>query len=1057
MKYTLALSGTFDVENYGDLLFPEIFKRSMIKRGLDFELLPFSPGSSENELNGSFNGHVYSIREIEKINEQTPIDAVLIGGGSLIHFNNIKVRLPGEKESINNYKSPYSWFLPALFAAEKNINLLFNLPQVPFEISEEFKPITKEILKYSKYISFRDSFSAEFIKNAYSENETIPEITVCPDSVCCISDLIKKEELKKYFEKLNIKKPYAVLHLNLTMNPKDREYIAECIKYIKSQGLEVVMLPLGYTHRDEEILSDFNNKTGKMCFEFDRKLSVFEMISVLANSQLYVGTSFHGAVTALSYGIPAISYNSAHPYKNIELFRQFEIEQFVTTDAQQLSKLAEMALNENIVINNTEVQEKINRHFDRIYNYITEGNDKKISNDDICFATGKALIDIYGSSQETVTKLQTEIKKRDDSLISAYSKINALNYKVNDFVSTEKEREKEAEKYLDLYLEIKNSKYWKLTAPARLVTGKLKKLLNKLGIKKHKAKKISVPIVKYPLREKAVFGIDELQRKTEEEYKFEYSPKISIVVPLFNTPLIFLKEMVESVKNQTYKNWELCLADGSDGKHLEVENYCEKIAEDDKRVKYKKLEKNEGISENTNRCIEMSTGEFIALFDHDDILAPSALFEVVRKINEEKADFVYTDEAVFESPDIRKIVSIHNKPDFAPDNLKANNFICHFTVFDKNLLSLTGGFRKECDGSQDHDLMLRLTDKAEKIVHIPKILYFWRSHPNSVASDINSKTYAIAAGIKAVKDNIESHGMKAEVKSSKAFPAIYEIKYEIKSRDKVSIIIPNKNHRKDIERSISSIFLNTSYENFEIIIVDNGSDDKLTLDYYDVIKNDPRVTILKYDIEFNYSKLINFGVKNSAGDYIVLLNSDIEIVSEDWIEQLLMYSQRDDVGAVGGKICYPDNTIQNAGTFFGTNNEFLQGSAFYKISKNQIGYMGRLCYSQNVSAVSGAFMMMKKDIFQNLSGMDEHFVGAYGDTDLCLRIRKTGKLIVWTPFAEIYHYEVNGVSSESGNSVARRNFKNDFSLFKNRWESVLEKGDPYYNPNFSGEDYNFTY
>lgn len=615
---------------------------------------------------------------------------------------------------------------------------------------------------------------------------------------------------------------------------------------------------------------------------------------------------------------------------------------------------------------------------------------------------------------------------------------------------------------------ISNSNSWKITKPVRSTLDFLKRKLFFRGpfkmIRKffhhartsgfratvHKTKFYFAERKKLKERGKVDFSkITEKRRMAEQSEHFDRDICFSILVPLYNTPIEFLDEMIQSVVGQTYSKWELCLADGSDAEHDSVEIECMKWVTKDSRIKYCKLEKNLGISENTNACIDMATGNFIALFDHDDVLHPSALYEMMKAICEQDADYVYTDEATFESPNINKIITIHCKPDFAIDNLRSNNYICHFSAFSRALLDKTGKFRSEYDGSQDHDMILRLTANAQKVVHIPKLLYFWRSHPMSVAMEINSKVYAIEAGKKAVKESLRRDGYEVEVESTRAFPTIYRIRYQIKSKDLVSIIIPNKNHVKTLKKCISSILERSTYQNYEILIVDNGSTEKSVLDYYKSIQNHPNIRILYYNHPFNYSAINNFAAQQAKGDYFILLNNDIQIITRRWIEELLMYVQREDVGAAGAMLYYPDNTIQHAGIILKLGADRIGGHAFYRFPRNTIGYMGRACYAQNMSAVTAACMMVKASVFREIGGFDESFPVAFNDIDFCLKIRKSGKLIVWTPFAEAYHYESKTRGKDDQDEEHRLRFKVDCQRFRERWTKELEQGDPYYNPNFS--------
>ena len=622
---------------------------------------------------------------------------------------------------------------------------------------------------------------------------------------------------------------------------------------------------------------------------------------------------------------------------------------------------------------------------------------------------------------------------------------------------------------------------WKVTKPLRVLMHfclrqfrRVKNLGGPRGI---------IAKIKYKKREKLAmknygtlsFPTPE-RRKEEEETVFANPVKISILVPLYNTPEKFLREMIESVQAQTYKNWELCLADGSDDAHKNVGEICKSYYDADSRIIYKKLEKNEGISGNTNRCYKMATGEYIGLFDHDDVLHPEALFEYVKVINEKGADYIYCDETTFKGDSIDNMLTMHFKPDYAPDNLRANNYICHFSVFKRELLEGTDLFRPKFDGSQDHDMILRLTDNAKCIVHVPRLLYYWRSHAGSTASNINAKTYAIDAAKGAVADHLRHHGYEHfHISSTRAFETIFRIRYEIKGNPPVSIVIANKDHYDDLNRLLTSIEDRSTYTNFEIVIVENNSTEERIFEYYsdllgfsydaaaEVQKSSGEgallgkipVTIVTYKGKFNYSAVNNLGVKHSTGEYLLLLNNDMEVISVDWIEELLMYAQRGDVGAVGGKLYYADRTIQHAGVVIGLGAHRTAGHTHYKQSRENLGYMGRLCYAQNVSAVTGACLMVSRENFDAVGGLDEGFEISLNDVDLCLKLREKGLLNVFTPFCELYHYEsASRGLDDQGEKLERYNKESE--KFREKWKVQLEAGDPYYNPNFSLDRSDFS-
>ncbi len=608
---------------------------------------------------------------------------------------------------------------------------------------------------------------------------------------------------------------------------------------------------------------------------------------------------------------------------------------------------------------------------------------------------------------------------------------------------------------------IKGGAIWKLSKPVRSCIHLLKRTkdrLSRYGSLKGIARKIkSKGIEKQAKVQHGTASFpDEQQRKIEEETKFPKDIKFSILVPLYNTAEIFLRDVIESVQSQTYKNWELCLADGSDADHAYVEELCRSYMKEDSRICYKKLEKNEGISGNTNRCYEMATGDYIGLFDHDDILHPSVLYEYMKAICEQGADYIYCDETTFQGKSINNMLTLHFKPDFSIDNLRSNNYICHFSVFDRKLLEGMELFRTQFDGSQDHDMILRLTARAKKVVHVPKLLYYWRSHKESVASGIDAKTYAIDAAKGAVSEHLSTCGFeKYEILSTKAFATIFRIKYRLLSYPKISIIIPNRNHLMDLKRCVSSILEKSTYDNYEIIIVENNSDDAQLFAYYEELKKQENIRVVVYEGEFNYSKVNNFGAAKATGEYLLLLNNDTEVITINWMEELLMYAQREDVGAVGGKLYYEDNTIQHAGIVLGLGAHRTAGHTHYKIDRNNFGYMGRLCYAQNVSAVTGACLLVKKSLYEEVGGLSEQFAVALNDVDFCLKLRQKGLLNVFTPFAELYHYESASRGSDVQGANAAR-YDAEAELFRTTWKEVLEKGDPYYNPNFSLDHSDYT-
>lgn len=667
-------------------------------------------------------------------------------------------------------------------------------------------------------------------------------------------------------------------------------------------------------------------------------------------------------------------------------------------------------------------------------------------------------------NEKETTKVEEDVEQREKDEMSRQDRLRHYRQ------AYERERQKEEilsgkldqaqQKNADLtarLTRIKGSGLWKLSRPLRDAIHWLQRTRERLGYYgsiKGIVRKLQSKSIERKARArygKASFP-DAEEARRQRETKFDTDVTFSILVPLYNTPEKFLRQAIESVLAQTYEKWQLCLADGSDDAHEEVGRICREYANADTagRISYEKLEKNEGISGNTNACLSMARGNYIALFDHDDVLHPSVLYEYMKAICGQNADYIYCDEATFHgNKSIDDMITLHFKPDFAPDNLCANNYICHFSAFKRTLLDGTELFRSQFDGSQDHDMILRLTSRAEHVVHVPKLLYYWRSHAGSVASDINAKSYAIDAAKGAVADHLRRQGWENfEITSTKAFETIFRIKYEILGNPKISIIIPNKDHLDDLKRCITSITEKSTYDNYEIIVVENNSVTDEIFAYYEELKKNPDIHIVTYEGDFNYSAINNLGERHATGEYVLLLNNDTQVITLDWMEELLMYAQRSDVGAVGAKLYYEDNTIQHAGVVLGLGAHRTAGHSHYRVSSNNLGYMGRLCYAQDVMAVTGACLMMRRSLFEELGGLDESFAVSLNDVDLCIRAWKAGYLNVFTPFAELYHYEsVSRGLDDQGEKAQRYNRESE--AFRARWKELLDKGDPYYNPNFS--------
>ena len=495
------------------------------------------------------------------------------------------------------------------------------------------------------------------------------------------------------------------------------------------------------------------------------------------------------------------------------------------------------------------------------------------------------------------------------------------------------------------------------------------------------------------------------EEELEEQKKktFGYMPKFSIVIPVYKTPEKFLKEMLDSIVEQTYANWELCIADGSPAGES-VETVLKKYAEKDARIRYQVLGENRGISGNTNAALEMAEGDFIVLADHDDRLTPNALFECAKKLNEnENCDVLYSDEDKLDM-DGDELFDPHFKPDFNPDLLTSVNYICHLFVVKKELLDKVGGFRAEYDGAQDYDFIFRCTENAKQICHIPKVLYHWRCHPNSTASNPESKLYAFTAGSRAIKDHYKRVGIEAEKVEKGVDYGIYHTTFKIKDDPLVSVIIPNKDHTVDLDNCIRPMLTEGTYKNLEFVIVENNSTEQATWDYYEKIQKEfPNVHVVRWEREFNYSAINNFGVQHAKGEYLLFMNNDIELIAKNFVEEMLGFVQREDVGIAGARLLYEDDTIQHAGVVIGFGG--IAGHTFIGFHKSENSYFNRAMCAQDYSAVTAACMMSKRSVFDAVGGFTEELAVAFNDIDYCMKVRKLGKLVVYAPYAVLHHYE----------------------------------------------------
>ena len=543
----------------------------------------------------------------------------------------------------------------------------------------------------------------------------------------------------------------------------------------------------------------------------------------------------------------------------------------------------------------------------------------------------------------------------------------------------------------------------------------------------------------------------EKELEKQRAKKWAAPVKISVIVPAFRTPELFLCQMIDSLLNQTYTNWELCIANASPDDET-MAHVLKEYTEKDSRIKVKDLEVNAGISENTNEALAMATGDFVGLLDHDDLLAPNALYEIALALeNDQDIEALYTDEDKV-TMDLSEHFQPNLKSDFNLDLLRSNNYICHFFVAKRSLIDLVGGFRPEFNGAQDYDFIFRCTDAAKKIKHIPEILYHWRTHEASTADNPMSKMYAYEAGKRAIEEHLKRRGQTAEVTLKKNL-GFYRVTYPVSGNPLVSIIIPNKDEKDSLKLCIDSIKKKTTYSNYEIIIVENNSITTEIFNYYKELEKEKNIRVVSWEREFNYSVINNFGVKHANGELILFLNNDVEVLSDHWMEELVANTQRPEVGITGVKLLYPDGTIQHAGTVIGIGG--IAGHMLVGMKGDRSGYLNKAVTQMNYSAVTAACMMMKRSVFEELGGFEEQLAVAFNDVDLCLRTVASGHLVVYNPYVELRHYESKSRGAEDSEEKVRR-FQNEIEFMRTRWEDLLKQGDPYYNKNLSLSKWNYS-
>ncbi|MEG4585761.1 tetratricopeptide repeat protein [Microcoleus sp. MOSTC5] len=546
------------------------------------------------------------------------------------------------------------------------------------------------------------------------------------------------------------------------------------------------------------------------------------------------------------------------------------------------------------------------------------------------------------------------------------------------------------------------------------------------------------------LRENSL-RLADFHRMVDIVQALKYQPLVSIIMPVYNTPELFLRESIESVLAQVYNNWELCIADDASTLPY-VKQVLEEYLAKDPRIKVAFRNENGHIAACSNTALNLATGEFVSFLDHDDVLTPDALYEIALLLNRHpEADMIYSDEDKLDEQGQR--TQPYFKPDWCPDLFLSQMYTCHFSVYRRNLATQLGGFRLAYAGCQDYDLALRLTEKTNKIFHIPKILYHWRIHPQSAASGISAKPYVYELIEKLLAETISRRGENGRIIEVPGFPGNYTIRYSIQTYKKVSIIIPTKNLGTLLNQCLKSIFEKSTYPTYEVVVINNGSDEAEAASVISFwqIQEPKRFKCYDLDIPFNYSKINNYAVSKAQGDYLLFLNNDTEVITPDWIEGMVEQAQRASIGAVGALLLYPDGLIQHAGVVLGIGE--VAGHTHHGFDSKHPGYFGKIILANNYSAVTGACLMCRREVFDEVGGFDEQIAVAYNDVDLCLKMRQHGYYNIYLPHVVLYHYE-SKTRGYDDTPEKRDRSRQESKIIHQRWGEVIEN-DPCYNPNLT--------
>lgn len=1062
-KVTIGLLGTFDVDNYGDLLLPAIFQRVARQFFPNLETKLFSPKGGVDRFDGL---PIHPLADLEHLHNE--LDAFVIGGDDVIRFD----RSAYADEDIPVHVRML--LLPALHGISSCKPAGWNALGVPYPFTMQQQEALEGVLELTSYVSVRDPVSKNHLD--FSGRE----VAVVPDSSFLLPVLFPRERLAPIAaalkKRLGLTGAYAVFHMSqstafaegLPVAAEQMRIVAERLK------IPVLLLPLGPVHGEVALLSQMKECHPSHFQMTADSLHPLEVAALIAHSELFVGTSLHGNITAFAYGVPGVAVNPRLLAKlnhfgvltGRMVLNSWERLADVTATLERNLPTAMDARNRLLQIHN-----QIQDHFCKLLCHLTESRpglqcaatsilkivEGMVANDRVKheYASDKQAAElnaVKNALDATRSKLDG-ITQELDAIKMQFEATKLQNFRMHRSLTAAK---------LQNY-KMQHSWVWLPLKPLRHLEKMIRRQRKRFAAKwsfngrNNSRKNPASRGGKSHFVEAAgqdystwiqlydTLTPDDARRILKHISQLSYQPLISLLMPTYNTPETFLRKAIESVRQQFYEQWELCIADdASTEPHVrEVLQDYQKI---DPRIKVTFRNGNGHISEASNSALELATGAFVALFDHDDELAPHALYALVNELSHHPdADIIYSDFDQLNEDGERE--SPYFKTDWNPDLLLSHNYICHLAAYRTECVRQAGGFRVGFEGSQDWDLSLRVSEQttAERIRHIPQVLYHWRRHAQSTSVTLNSKPYAIASATKAIREHLERKKRNAKVIETQ-FRGWSRVRYEIEEPPLVSIIICTLDRIDLLGPCVTSILARSRYPNYEVLIVDNNSRQQETLDYLNHLKKSPNIRILKDAQPFNYSALNNDAVPSARGDVLCFMNNDTEVISADWLYEMVSHAVRDEIGAVGAKLLYPDNRVQHAGVVLGIGG--VADHVFCGMSADAPGYMGRAQLIQNYTAVTGACMVLRKAVFEEVGGFNQRELKvAFSDIDLCLKIHAAGYRNLWTPYAVLYHHESSTRGNEDTPSKAKRAAR-EIAYMGERWKELLYN-DPAYNPNLA--------